>query len=158
MGTYVPVDFKSFNNLNKFMKVLTFGTFDIFHIGHLNYLKQAREIAGKGELHVIVSRDINAEKLKAKKLIHNEDERLEIIKQLRIIDKAILGEKENIFEAVKKINPDIVVLGYDQLPSDEILKEKFSEHKINAKIIRARPHKESSSKSSKIRKSLFLVE
>lgn len=140
------------------MKVLTFGTFDILHIGHLNYLKQAREIAGNGELHVIVSRDINAEKLKAKKLIHNENERLEIINQLKIIDKAILGEKEDIFEAVRKINPDIVVLGYDQLPSDEILKEKFKEHNINAKIIRAKPFKESTNKSSKIRKSLFLIE
>lgn len=154
----MPVVFKSFNYLNKFMKVLAFGTFDILHIGHLNYLKQAREIASSGELHVIVSRDINAEKLKAKKLIHNESERLEIIKQLKIIDKAILGEKDNIFEAVKKINPDIVVLGYDQLPSNEILKEKFNEHEINSKIVRAKPHKDKTSKSSKIRELLFLVE
>jgi FAD synthetase len=140
------------------MKVLTFGTFDILHIGHLNYLKQAREIAGVGELHVIVARDINAEKIKAKKLIHDENERLEIISQLKIIDKAILGEKENIFDSVKKINPDIVVLGYDQLPSNEILKEKFKDHEINAKIVRAKPFKDSTSKSSKIRNSLFLVE
>lgn len=139
------------------MKILTFGTFDILHIGHINYLKQAKKINENAELWVIVSRDINAEKIKQKKLIHNENERLEIIKNLKIVDKAILGEKQNIFKSVKKINPDIVVLGYDQKPINEILEKKFIEQKINAKIIRAKPFKEHKSKSSKIRKVLLAV-
>lgn len=140
------------------MKVLAFGTFDILHIGHLNYLKQAKEISKNSKLYVIVSRDQNAEKIKSKKLVHNENERLEIIQNLKMVDTAILGEKKDIFKSVKKINPDIVVLGYDQLPSNEILKQKFLEHKINAKISRAKPFNENKSKSSKIRETLFLIE
>ncbi len=140
------------------MKILAFGTFDILHIGHLNYLKQAKELHKAAKLHVIISRDINAEKIKGKKLIHNEDERLEIIKNIKFVDYATLGEKEDIFKSVKKIKPDIVVLGYDQLPSNEILKQKFIENNINATIVRAKPFNEHKSKSSKIRESLFLVE
>lgn len=140
------------------MKILTFGTFDILHIGHLNYLKQAKEISKNSKLWVIVSRDQNAEKIKSKKLVHNENERLEIIKNLKLVDRAILGEKKDIFKSVKKINPDVVVLGYDQLPSEETLKQKFLENSINAKIVRAKPFNQHKSKSSKIREALFLIE
>ena len=140
------------------MKVLAFGTFDALHIGHLKYLEQAKQIASKGQLYVIVSRDINAEKAKGRTLVHDENERLAIIQSLRFVDVALLGEKENIFDSVKKVNPDIVVLGYDQQPSNDILKEKFIKNDIKAKVVRANPYKETTKKSSKIRKTLKLID
>lgn len=140
------------------MTILAFGTFDVLHIGHIHYLKQARKIAKDDKLIVIVSRDKNAFKFKHKKLIHNENERLEIIQNLRIVDKAILGSKDNIYLSVKRVNPKIVVLGYDQAPSDEILAEKFRKYKISAKIIRARPFEQETKKSSKIKKALLEID
>ena len=130
--------------------VLTFGTFDIFHLGHLNYFKQAREIAGEGEVIVIVARDKNVKKIKGKKPLHNENERLEIVSYLKIVDKAMLGREDNVFDLVKEISPDIILLGYDQEPSVEVLTKKLEELKINSKIIRAKSYNPNKSKSSKI--------
>jgi len=134
--------------------VLVFGTFDIFHLGHVHYLKQAREIAKKGKVIAIVARDKNVQKFKGKKPLHNENERLEIINQLKLVDNAILGREDNIFSLVKEINPNIILLGYDQKPSEEELAKKLAELKIEAKIVRAKAYKPHKSKSSKIHKKI----
>jgi len=137
-------------------RVLTFGTFDIFHIGHVHYLKQARELSKSGDVIVIVARDKNVIKFKNKKPINHEDERLELISHLKLIDLAMLGKEENIYELVKEINPDIILLGHDQEPSEENLAKKLSEIGIDSKIVRAKAYKSDKIKSSKILDKILL--
>ncbi|MFA5764163.1 MAG: adenylyltransferase/cytidyltransferase family protein [archaeon] len=136
------------------MVVLAFGTFDVFHIGHLNYLKQAKKIAGSGELVVIVARDENALKHSHKKLIHDEFERLEIIKNLKIVDHALLGEK-NPFDILKKLKPKIIVLGYDQLNDITTLEKEITKLGLDTVIVRAKPYKHEEKKSSIIKRKLL---
>ena len=137
-------------------RVLTFGTFDIFHIGHVHYLKQARELSKSGDVIVIVARDKNVIKFKNKIPINHEDERLELISHLKLIDLAMLGKEENIYELVKEINPDIILLGHDQEPSEENLAKKLSEIGIDSKIVRAKAYKSDKIKSSKILDKILL--
>lgn len=135
------------------MKVLCAGTFDIFHIGHLYFFQEAKKYGD--ELIVIVSSD-NITKKNGKKTIHNQKERAEIIKNLRIVDKVIFGDKKNILESIKKVKPSIVCLGYDQKLPNEI--EKYCEkNKIQIKRIKKK-YNTKKCKSSIIKKRILMEE
>ena len=125
------------------------GTFDILHKGHLFYLKESKKQGDN--LVVIIARDLNVEKIKDKKPINNEQDRLETIKALEFIDKAILGNKGNIFNIIEEIKPDIICLGYDQKIDEKDLKEELKNRKLNTKIIRIKSFKPEIYKSSKMK-------
>lgn len=55
---------------------------------------------------------------------------------LRIVDKAILGDNEDFYEPVRRINPDIIVLGYDQHFLEKDLQRNLRENGIDAKVVR----------------------
>lgn len=93
-------------------KVLVGGVFDILHIGHLYFLKKASEL---GNVTVVVARDSTVRSLKKREPIIPEKQRVEIIKALKFVDEAILGEEPlNIRKILKKVKPNIIVLGPDQ--------------------------------------------
>jgi cytidyltransferase-like protein len=133
-------------------EVLVFGTFDIFHIGHLKFLQQAKKLGDK--LKVIIARDINVKRLKNEEPIHNENQRQEILNNLEIVDKAILGNKDEVYQVINKIDPDIIALGYDQTHFVDKLEEKLDEFGLDIKITRLNPHREEKYKSSKIKQKL----
>jgi FAD synthetase len=129
-------------------KILVAGTFDIFHLGHLYFFKKAKKCGDK--LIVIVGSD-SITKKNGKKLIHNQNERAEIIKHLKIVDEVVLGKEKNVIENIKKIKPDVVCLGYDQKLPLEIetfckenkikikrIKKKYNEEKCKSSIIKKR--------------------
>jgi len=130
-------------------KVMIFGTFDIFHIGHLKFIKQAKELGDK--LIVVISRDNNVRKIKNKKPVHNEQQRKEILNSIKYIDKAILGNKDDVYKVIKKNKPDIIALGYDQSHFVDKLDSKLKEFNLNTKVVRLEPYREDKFKSSKIR-------
>lgn len=95
-------------------KILVFGTFDLLHPGHRYFLNQAKK---QGDyLVVVVARDKNV--LKQKGYLPKQDEktRLKNIKELDYVNEAYLGEKDlrKREKIIKKVNPDIICLGYDQ--------------------------------------------
>lgn len=106
-------------------KVLVGGVFDLLHPGHVWFLQKSR---GYGDyLVVVVARDRTVEKKKGRLPVIPEDQRLEMVKSLRFVDEAVLGNENDFLETVKKINPDLVVLGHDQSLDEKItkyLKEK----------------------------------
>ena len=120
---------------------MCFGTFDLLHIGHLNYFQQAKQHAEK--LIVIIARD----KTKDNKSIFTEAERKQLIESLKIVDQAILGNKDDHFQIIKQLNPNVIFLGYDHPQIENQLKEKFP--KIT--ILRGKPYNPENQKSSKIR-------
>ncbi len=130
-------------------KVMIFGTFDVFHIGHLKFIKQAKELGDK--LIVVISRDSNVKKIKNKEPVHNEQQRKEILNSIKYIDKAILGNKDDVYKVIKENKPNIIALGYDQSHFVDKLDSKLKEFNLNTKVVRLEPYQEDKFKSSKIR-------
>ena len=130
-------------------KIMCAGTFDIIHPGHLFYLSEAKKYGDK--LIVVIARDETSKEFKGKKPIHNEKERLEAVRMLRIVDKVILGNKGNIFDIVEEIKPDIICLGYDQKVQKQEVEEELKKRGIQAEVIRISPYMPHVYKSSKIR-------
>ena len=81
-------------------KVIAFGSFDILHEGHKHYLNEAK---GYGDyLIVVVARDSNILRFKGRKPRNDENYRLEQVKKLELVDEAVLGHKEDIFEGFEE--------------------------------------------------------
>lgn len=114
------------------IKVLATGTFEILHPGHLTYLKKAKELGD--ELIVIVARDSNI-KHKRKPIIP-EKQRLEMVKALKMVDKAILGSEMDILAPVEDIKPDIIALGHDQHFDVDTLVRQLRLRGIMAEVVR----------------------
>ncbi|MBU7046684.1 MAG: adenylyltransferase/cytidyltransferase family protein [Theionarchaea archaeon] len=90
------------------MKVVVAGTFDILHPGHLHLFEKAAQL---GDVYVIVARDCNINK---DKKVFTEEERLHIIESLKMVKKAVLGDKNDFFKPIIDIAPDYIFLGPDQ--------------------------------------------
>ncbi|MBU4346948.1 adenylyltransferase/cytidyltransferase family protein [Patescibacteria group bacterium] len=127
---------------------MVFGTFDIFHRGHENFLKQAREYGNF--LIVVVARDKTVLAVKGKLPRNNEKKRLIAAGESKLADKIILGGLTDKYKIIKKHQPDIICLGYDQQIFTEKLEEKLKEYKLKTKIIRLKPYYPKKYKTSKI--------
>ncbi len=120
------------------VRVLATGTFDLLHPGHLLYLSEAKALGD--ELYVIVARDSTI-KHKPKPIIP-EGQRLEMVQSLRIVDKALLGDEQDMFRPLLEIKPDIVALGKNQFFRETELEAQLRAHGINAKVVRVQPFKQ----------------
>ena len=110
-------------------KVMVFGVFDWLHPGHLSFLKQAAQYGD--ELIVVVARDSSVKKLKNKIPVHNEKERLLMIKKEPLVHLAVLGDSRlGSYDVIKKYKPDLICLGYDQKYLEKDLKQRMEEKKI----------------------------
>ena len=118
----------------KMKKIVVAGTFEIIHPGHIYLFKEA---AKYGVVYVIVARDKNVEKFKGRKPIIPESQRLEVVKSIRYVDYAILGDENDILRPIIEIKPDIIILGYDQKINEEWLKKELESRGLkHVKIIR----------------------
>lgn len=117
------------------------GVFDILHTGHISYLQQAKALGD--ELVVVVACDETVRKNKHEP-ITPENMRVKIVDSLKPVDRAVLGKKDgNIFDTVKEIAPDIIVLGFDQSFSEEHLVKGLKENALTGiKVIRATKYAE----------------
>ena len=131
-------------------KVMCAGTFDVIHPGHLYYLSEAKKYGGK--LIVVVARDETSKVFKGKKPAHNEKERLEAVRMLKIVDEAVLGNKGNIFNVIEDIKPDVICLGYDQKIQKEQFEKELKKRNIKADVVRISPYMQHIYKSSIFKK------
>jgi FAD synthetase len=126
---------------------MVFGTFDIFHKGHINFLQQARR---EGDfLIVVVALDETVKKIKKRKAQNNARRRLLAIKNSQLADKVILGNLSDKYAVIKKYQPDIICLGYDQKAYIDKLKDKLAGFKLDkTRIIRLKSYYPRKYKSS----------
>lgn len=129
--------------------VMCFGSFDVLHPGHLFYLREAKKYGDN--LVVVVAKDSTIKKIKNKQPKYNEKQRLEHIRDIPFVNKAVLGYEEDPYEIIEEINPDVICLGYDQDSFSENLKEKLNKRGMNPRIYRIGPYKEDVYKSSKLK-------
>ncbi|NQV89764.1 MAG: adenylyltransferase/cytidyltransferase family protein [Parcubacteria group bacterium] len=101
-------------------RVLVFGTFDGLHPGHVFFLRKAKT---KGdELVVAVARDKHVQILKDKRPNNIEEKRRLAVEGQACVSQALLSDLElGEFEILKKVAPDLIVLGYDQVELEEAL-------------------------------------
>ncbi|MCK4592143.1 adenylyltransferase/cytidyltransferase family protein [Candidatus Parcubacteria bacterium] len=132
------------------IKVMTFGTFDIFHPGHESFLKQARKFGDY--LIVVIARDKTVGIVKKRFSQNNEINRQRAVVKSNLADKVILGSLKDKYQVIKKYQPEIICLGYDQTVFIENLREKLKEFGMEkTKIVKLKPYCSEKYKSSKLR-------
>lgn len=102
--------------MKKYKIGYTTGVYDMFHIGHLNVLKRAKENCDY--LIVGVTTDELCYRRKNKYPVICEKERVQIINELKCVDKVVLQEDMDKGKAVKKYNVDAVFVGSDWKETD----------------------------------------
>ncbi len=127
------IDWEPLSKLLSRPKVLVAGTFDLLHPGHVHLLREAWK---RGRVHVIVARDSTVEKLKGRKPVVPEEQRLEVVRSVRYVTRARLGDTQDILKPVVEEKPDVILLGPDQWPDEEKLAAMLEERGVKARIER----------------------
>ncbi len=117
-------------------KIMVFGTFDVLHKGHLNFFRQARKLSARPYLIVSVARDINVKKIKGRRPVFTEKQRLAVVKKCKLVDKAVLGGLKNHLPHILKAQPKIIALGYDQLAYVKHLKDLLKKNGLMVRLVR----------------------
>jgi FAD synthetase len=111
------------------------GVFDILHTGHISYLEQAKSMGD--ELVVVVACDATVREKKHEP-ITPERMRVRIVGSLKPVDRAIVGGDGDMFDTVREIAPDVIVLGFDQTFDPEDLERRLAERGMpHIKVVRA---------------------
>jgi FAD synthetase len=122
-------------NVGKRIKVLVGGVFDLLHVGHVHFLTEAKKMGD--ELIVIVAHDETVKRLKGRPPVNSMEDRAELLRALKPVDKVYIGAPAEIsYELVKEIDPDVIVLGPDQNFDINEMKERLREHGINAEVMK----------------------
>ena len=114
--------------------VLAGGVFDIIHPGHIHTLNAAKALGDV--LVVAIATDKTAEKMKKRPPLHNQELRRELVSCLTMVDSAIVGHENDIFETVKEIKPNIIVLGYDQIHQEKFIDNGCKRINLDVEIVR----------------------
>lgn len=120
----------------------TTGVFDLFHIGHLNILKKAKEQCKY--LIVGVSTDELVKAYKHKFPIIPYEERIEIVRSIKYVDKVVPQTTLNKYDAWKKYGFNAIFHGDDWKNSEmynDLIKE-FSRTGVDFVFL---PHTEGTS-------------
>ncbi len=115
--------------------VLAQGTFDILHPGHVHYLRDAAEMGDR--LSVIIARRENVTH-KQQPILSNQQRR-DMVGALGVVDHALVGHPEDIFAPIEELDPDIIVLGYDQHHDDAAIEAELDRRGIDCVVRRASP-------------------
>lgn len=93
------------------------GYFNPLHKGHIEYLTKAKSLGDK--LVVIVNSDLQ-QKLKGSKPFQNEEERVIIVGNLKMVDEVFLSIDldSTVCESLKMVRPDIFAKGGDRFSSE----------------------------------------
>lgn len=114
-------------------RVVAQGTFDILHPGHLHYLRDGKEMGDK--LHVIIARRENVNHKEQPVL--PDRQRRDMVAALSVVDEAHLGDTEDIFVPIERIDPDIILLGHDQHHDEAAIEAALAERGIDCSVRRA---------------------
>lgn len=133
---------KDKNNGKKYKIGYTTGVFDMFHIGHLNILKRAKEQCEY--LIVGVSTDDVVQNYKHKTPVIPFEERIEIVKAIRYVEKVVPQTSMDKVEAWEKLHFDALFHGDDWKGSTMYneVEKKLEERGVNLVFL---PHTDGTS-------------
>lgn len=90
--------------------VLCHGCFDILHIGHFRHFRQARTFGDRLVVSITAARYVNKGPGHP---AHDDAERLEQLRDLRVVDEAYLCEDPTGAPAILKYRPQVYAKGID---------------------------------------------
>jgi glycerol-3-phosphate cytidylyltransferase len=117
------------------MKIYTQGSFDIIHSGHINLFKKCRLLAGDGKVVVALLSDSSYEKYRGYKSAKPFSERKAVLESCRYIDEVIESDNEKTAEEIKRVNPDIVVVGSDWASKDIYKQYRMKRKELNPLLV-----------------------
>lgn len=115
------------------MLVVASGVFEILHPGHLTYLKRCREFGDR--LVVVVASDETVVKRKRRPVV-GQDQRLLMVKALKGVDDAVIGDPYDMYSTMVKLKPDIVALGPDQAFDESEIRRELASRGLGADVVR----------------------
>ncbi len=94
-------------------KVCISGYFDPLHVGHIEYINKAKKLGDY--LVVIVNNNLQC-KLKKGKFFMDENDRVEIVRNLKSVDEVFLSidDDKTVCQSLKKLKPSIFANGGDR--------------------------------------------
>jgi cytidyltransferase-like protein len=109
------------------------GYFNPLHVGHISLLRGAKELGD--DLVVIVNND-NQVKVKGSVPFMSEDERAEIIRNLRMVDEVFVSidQDKTVCKTLEHINPDIFANGGDRNDPKDIPEKEICD-RLNIELI-----------------------
>ena len=89
------------------------------------------------ELVVVVGRDEFVRSVKKKEPKYSEQERMRLVSQESLVDRAVLGDEVlSSWKVLERLKPDVICLGYDQDALAEDLARWMEERGVSIGIIR----------------------
>jgi FAD synthetase len=140
------------------VRVFVAGTFDGLHLGHLFLFDFARRrgmaLARRQSrdgvyLSVVVARDESVHRIKRRPPLHSHRERQRLVAAIRSVDEAFVGVPNDFLQSVRRVGPDLIVLGHDQNVGWE---ERLREAGFLVPILRCPPYRRANLKSSALRR------
>ncbi|MAJ45910.1 MAG: hypothetical protein CBC35_01150 [Planctomycetes bacterium TMED75] len=130
--------------------VLTNGCFDVIHAGHVAYLREASLV---GDVLVVgLNSDHQVAALKGPdRPIFTQQERLEILGELKCIDYLVVFEEPGAHELIKAVRPDVYVKGGDYAPEEIAEFDLLNELGVEVRVLALRPGLGSSALIERIR-------
>lgn len=140
---------ESYRKQNKVI-VATNGCFDILHSGHLHLLNSAKAM---GDILIVgINSDRSVKKLKGShRPLVKENERAEILANLRAVDFVVIFDEDTAVELLKVIQPNIYVKGGDYNPDNLPESPIVAGFGGTIKFIELAPNKSSTSLIDKIK-------
>ena len=90
-----------------------------------------------GNVIVVIARDSTVKRLRERPAIISEAQRLEVIRNIKGVSKAVLGNEDaNPFLIIEQVNPDIILLGPNQDVDIAKLREWNKQHATNIIVSR----------------------
>lgn len=118
------------------LRVVVAGTWDLIHPGHIWLMNKAKE---RGYLTVIVARDSTSKRLKGRRPVVPEEQRLAVVKALKPVDDATLGEENHdILKIIERLKPDLILLGPDQHYDPAAMKAELKKRGLKTRVERIR--------------------
>lgn len=117
-------------------KVFVSGCYDMLHSGHVAFFEEA---AKHGDLYVGIGSDKTINGLKARKTINNEQERLYMVKSLKVVKDAWInrgGGLIDFMDEITALKPDIFFVNTDGHSSikEELCKKLGIEYVVSRRI------------------------
>jgi len=115
-------------------RVMVAGVFDIIHPGHIFLISKAAEL---GDVIVVVDTGSTGQRLKGRRPVIPEGQRLEVVKSIKGVKEAVLGnEGEDMLKVVEELRPDVIMLGPNQNFDEEELKNELEKRGLKVEVVR----------------------